>query len=646
EYATKDEDKKELESLFGYRNNEAFGFIKQFSFALYEFAVGEDGHTAKYARWEPIWHHSWEPAKLIESYEWKEAGQGEVDLANVDWENNPVIALPDGAEVRLTPYAQIPRAKPVAGSTFRAAVADEARQADLISKAEEVIRKQFTWDGQQLLLWPDILTATKDFEGFHRAWLEKNPSFNISSSSPLHPEADFGRVAVLILAAGIGSRLWPASRKGFPKQLRCFDDTGISMLQRTVDRVLPFTGSRERIFVSTTLQLQEQVREQLCGRIPIENILTMPVTRETSIGIGNAAVRIKKILATQSIRSPTLVVLPSDHVISQPDKFRAYLEEAVAVAQSGPHIVTLGIKPTHHSTEFGYIRRGDKLPIASNTHQGLGFSEKPPYPVRPQTPAEILKKHLEKYPAPDLLPTGLIAQELIQDGAVWNGGMFIYDLETILAAFRLHAPAISQGLEDIHQAIGSPNEEGVISEVFNRPSFVNAKSVDFVVMEHLSLDTPQALACVGAEDIGWNDVGNWDAFVEDPDADGNSIIQGKERILLQNTRRCIIFAYQGQQVELRDVRDLIVVCFPDASLVINRAETQAIKDIFKTLEDNPDPLLRKYVEEAIVSQPLPHTILLNSQDSRALSEYGILAAAGLINTQVIKKFSFSIIVSY
>src|SRR3989338_10551308 len=132
------------------------------------------------------------------------------------------------------------------------------------------------------------------------------------------------------------------------------------------------------------------------------------------------------------------------------------------------------------------------------------------------------------------------------------------------------------------------------------------------------------LACVEADGIGWNDVGNWGAFIDNPDAQGNSIIQGKERISLTNTKDCIILASEGEHIEVGNANDLIVVSFPDASLVMSKAKSQKIKDIFDVLEKNPDPRLRLYVEQAGLEGDFPHTILIESQDSQVYSDYGVL----------------------
>ena len=163
EAATSAEDKAELLSLFGEFDESPFGFIKQFSLGVYEFEVQADGRTAKYTKRVPQWQHHWEPASLVESYEWEIIDSGEVDLSSVDWEGSPEIVMPDGTRVKLTSYTDVPRAVPSVGYTFKAVVADPARQADLIQKAREVIQKQFTWDGQQLLVWADVLAASNNF---------------------------------------------------------------------------------------------------------------------------------------------------------------------------------------------------------------------------------------------------------------------------------------------------------------------------------------------------------------------------------------------------------------------------------------------------------------------------------------------------
>ena len=638
EYAQNPEDKEELLDLYGKRDSKPSGFVKQFALAVYEFEVQEDGHTAKYTRWEPIWHHHWEPAKLVEEYEWKKTQTETVDLSEVDWDNNPTITLSDGTKLHPVSYKRIPRPKPTRGSTFKVAVADRERQKDLLIKAEEMIQKQFIWDGQQLLIWADILRGAKDFDEYHREWMKGHPLFSDSvpqkrTDSLKEIKCDLDRVAVLILAAGVGSRLWPASRKEYPKQLRCFNDTETSMIQRTVERVLKLVPA-ERIFISTTFKLAEQTKEQL-PQLPAENIIVMPIVRETSIGIGNAAIRIKKALEKQGIPQSTMVVLPSDHEIEEPDKFFAYLKEAIAVAQLGEHIVTLGITPTYNATGYGHIlTEAAKLAGTSNTYLGLGFKEKPPYPVRPRFRHEIQEKHKGTY-SPGTIPADMVAEELTQKGAVWNAGMFICQIDTLLAAFKEHIPQIYKGLMDIYNALGRLEEEEVALDVFATKEFEYAKSIDFEIMEKLSPEGKQKLATVKAEDIGWNDVGAWDAVGGKKDADNNTIIQSIDNVILTNTRNCIIFAAEGEKIEVRGVENLIIISFPDVSLVMDKARAQDAKMVFAALEQQPE--MSAYVDKKRVLKPLIHTNLFDTRDSPIESEYGLITTVGINKVSIYKE---------
>jgi uridine kinase len=161
EYVTDPEDKGELLHFFE-------EFTKQFTLALYEFTVNSDGITATFTKKKPIWQRTWFPSRIKESFSWEELETGVVDLSNVDWQQNPVITLPDGTEIALISTARIPRDVPQAGSSFKAVAAVDEFEEEFFSKVEEFIVKQFIWDGQQLVVWPDMLEAGDIAEHLYR----------------------------------------------------------------------------------------------------------------------------------------------------------------------------------------------------------------------------------------------------------------------------------------------------------------------------------------------------------------------------------------------------------------------------------------------------------------------------------------------
>jgi len=632
EYA-QGEDQQELRSIFGLLDDSPFGYIKQFSLAVYEFKVTEDGHTAICTKYEPVWEHNWEPAKLVESYKWIKSNAETVDLIEVNWDNNPVIRLKDGTELRPVSYKEIPRARPTKpGSSFMVTMADEKRQKDLITKAQEVIQKQFTWDGQQLLIWPDILKSTIGFDKFHEEWINKHPYTYAQFTYNLE------KTVVLIPAAGTGSRLWPFSRKERPKQFCSFDNTGKTMIQNTVERaakLIPY----DRIFVSTTPQLEKLAREQL-PQLPPENIIVMPLTneaRETSIGIGNAAVRMKKMLKGKGIPSATMVVLPSDQEIVNTDAFVQYLKEAISVAQQSEkkYITTLGIKPTNNATGYGYITTDEKpMPGYIGALAGLGFKEKPSYPVRPTSMDGLLEKHQEKY-IPETIPNDWVAEELIAKGAVWNAGMFIVDIDNLLGAFEKYAPNIYKGLIDIYSALDTAQEFQIALDVFNSPTFVKAKSIDFEIMEKLGQESNYQLATVKADNIGWDDIGSWIAAVKSVEKDANdNIIAGEGSVNAINCKNCIFYSAKGEVIHADGLENLIIVSFPDASIAMEISREQDVKLIVQALQKRLD--LVGFINTQLVKNPSKHTEIIDAQDTDAVTTYGVIGVVGVTELNIHK----------
>jgi mannose-1-phosphate guanylyltransferase len=339
----------------------------------------------------------------------------------------------------------------------------------------------------------------------------------------------------IIMAGGQGTRLWPQSREQKPKQLWEILN-GKSMLQDTVERVLPVI-SPQHILAITGERLSDQIRTQI-PQLPSRNIILEPVGRSTAPCVGLAALYINN-------PDACMVVLASDHVIRDQKEFRRILSIAVDVASQGENLVTFGIKPTGPETGFGYIQRGEEL--ESEVYTVLRFTEKPDYPT---------------------------AQRFIASGEYyWNSGMFVWKISTLMTMIERYLPDLYQGLMNIKPAIGSPDEQHVIAEVFDE---LESISIDYGIME--KADTTYVVP----GDFGWNDVGSWAALPEvwGVDQEGNTC---KGNILTLDSHGNIVYNSDGLAA-LVGIENVIVVKVEDILLVCAKDQAQKVREIVDTLK--------------------------------------------------------------
>ncbi len=337
----------------------------------------------------------------------------------------------------------------------------------------------------------------------------------------------------LIMAGGSGTRLWPHSRSGRPKQFLRLNGE-VTMLQETVRRVLPLIPY-ERVYVVTGAAYADLVREQL-PELPQANLLLEPSGRGTAPAIGLGALHIRR-------RDPgaVMAVLSADHGIERPALFRQQLAVGAAMAEQG-FLVTLGIKPSGPATSYGYIECGD-LVYADDGQQAFQ-----------------VKRFVEK-------PDQTRAEAYIASGAFfWNAGMFVWSAERILRELARFEPALSQGLSVIDDHLSTHNAQAVLEHVW--PDMPNI-AIDVAVMERTER------AVVIPADIGWSDVGDWAALAEilPQDGAGNAVVGNALSI---DTRNTLIYG-NGRLVATIGVEDLVIVDTHDVLLICPRARAQDVK---------------------------------------------------------------------
>ncbi len=339
---------------------------------------------------------------------------------------------------------------------------------------------------------------------------------------------------VVIMAGGKGERLWPLSLENKPKQLLDFDGQG-SLLCKTVERCLKLTAA-DNIYIVVSQAIADEVSAQLPG---IKNIVAEPVGRNTAPCIAYMAGVIAK-------RDPegSMAVFPSDHLIADEDAFVASLEFATRSLNEFPdYLLTLGIVPTHAETGYGYIAPRQEL----NSDNGF-------------TLRHVTAFH-EK-------PDAIKAAEYIESGYLWNAGMFVFKLESILKNFAQHLPELYRLLLE---SLSRPNG---IDYFF---SSVESISIDYGIMERSDR------VGVIPVDFGWDDIGSWDALgaVLDGDAAGN-VARGD--VMIEDSSNNVCFG-ADKKIVLLGVDDLVVVEGPDAILVCPRSRAQDVSGIAKRVKD-------------------------------------------------------------
>lgn len=343
----------------------------------------------------------------------------------------------------------------------------------------------------------------------------------------------------LIMAGGRGERFWPKSRKNMPKQFLSLTDDGKTMIQLTVERIAPMVRL-EDVYIATNKDYKTLVLEQLPG-LPEENILCEPIGRNTAPCIGLGAMHVAK-----KYDDAMMFVLPSDHLIKFNKMFLQTLKDACEVAENDDHLVTIGIAPDYPETGYGYIKFDSHI-TEGRAYKVDRFVEKPNL----ETAKEYLAS--EEY--------------------LWNSGMFIWKVSSILKNMREFMPETHDALKRIQEAIGTDQEEAVLEkEFFAIPS----QSIDYGIMEK----TKDIYILPGT--FGWDDVGSWLAVerIKKTNEFGN-VVNGN--IITVNTSNCVI---QGGNKLIATVglEDMIVVDTDDATLICSKDHAGDIKKVLENLK--------------------------------------------------------------
>ena len=342
---------------------------------------------------------------------------------------------------------------------------------------------------------------------------------------------------LVIMAGGVGSRFWPMSTADKPKQFIDVLGIGKSLLQLTVERFETIVDP-QNVWVVTNRNYAEVVAEQLPD-MPSDHILCEPCRRNTAPCIAYVSWRIKS-------RDPkaNIVVSPSDHVVMNVQEFRRVVTSCLKFTGESDAIVTLGMRPTRPETGYGYIEAN--LSARSLRNKEIfrvdSFREKPDL--------DTAKRYIAK------------------NNYLWNAGIFIWNVSTIVNAFRIYQPNMAKIFESLLPVYGTPEEQQKIDEKF--PECDNI-SVDYAIMEKAD----EIFVCPA--DFGWSDLGTWGSLHQQSKRDlyGNACIGPDINVF--ETNNCIIHTTQEKKVVIQGLDGFIVAENDDTLLICKISEEQRIK---------------------------------------------------------------------
>jgi len=350
----------------------------------------------------------------------------------------------------------------------------------------------------------------------------------------------------VIMAGGVGSRFWPASREEMPKQFLDILNIGKSLIRLTFERAIKVIPV-ENILIATNKQYKDLVLEHL-PELTADQVLLEPSRNNTAPCIAYAALRIKS-------RNPdgVFAVLPSDAVILYEEVFVHKMMQAFEFAASRKAIVTLGINPSRPDTRYGYIKKlegKDPEIEAQGIFEVVRFTEKP-----------------DEETAIKYLSTGEY---------VWNAGIFIWSVKTVLQSFDDNAPDIIKVLNQQPEKFNSPAEQDYIDLVYPMTESI---SVDYALLER-----SDCVYTIPAE-LGWSDLGTWNSLHDylEKDEHGNVIQANKH--FIENVSDSLIRATKERTVVIKGLEDFIVVDEPGALLIYPKNQEQEIKAVVKKLNE-------------------------------------------------------------
>jgi mannose-1-phosphate guanylyltransferase len=348
---------------------------------------------------------------------------------------------------------------------------------------------------------------------------------------------------VAIMAGGIGSRFWPKSRTTYPKQFLDILNTGKSLIRWTYERYAAFIPN-ENIYIVTSDEYVSIVHEQL-PELPIENILAEPSRKNTAPCVAYISYKL-----LQKDPEAALIVAPSDHMILDTDAFKIITSKALDFVTQIKSLVTLGIKPTHPNTGYGYIQH-EALAAGDGIYKVKTFTEKP---------------NLE------------LAKTFLSSGDfLWNAGIFVWQVKNVMKAFEKYQPEMYELFDNEKENFNTPNEKDAINRIY--PLCTNV-SIDFAIMEKADN------VFVIPSSFGWSDLGTWNSAYDNLDKDylGNAV--ASENVIVIDATRCMVSAPHDKLVLIQGLDDCIIVDTKDVLMICKKEKEQAIKEYVAEVKRN------------------------------------------------------------
>jgi len=348
---------------------------------------------------------------------------------------------------------------------------------------------------------------------------------------------------VAIMAGGIGSRFWPVSRMAYPKQFLDILGTGRTLIQGTFDRFAKFIPV-SNIYIVTSEEYRHIVAEQLPD-IPAENILCEPSRKNTAPCIAYISF---KLAALNPLGS--LICAPADHIILDDTAFCKVCLEAMDFVVKHRALITLGIKPSHPNTGYGYIQF-EQQPVSDNVFQVKTFTEKP---------------NLE------------IAKTFLQSGDfLWNAGIFVWQTKNIVEAFEKYLPEMAELFVAESEHFNTPGEKEAVGRIY--PQCTNI-SIDYGIME--KADNVYIIP----SSFGWSDLGTWNSAYDNMEHDYLGNAAAGRQIMVIDSTRCMVHVPKDKLVVLQGLDDFIIVDTKDVLLICKKEKEQEIKEYVAEVKRN------------------------------------------------------------
>ena len=342
---------------------------------------------------------------------------------------------------------------------------------------------------------------------------------------------------LVIMAGGVGSRFWPMSTQECPKQFIDVLGTGKTLLQLTVERFGTLIAP-ENIWVVTNEKYADIVARQLPD-MPQGNILCEPCRRNTAPCIAYISWRIKS-------RDPkaNIVVTPSDHIVMNVQEFQRVVSQCMKFTSDTDAIVTLGMKPNRPETGYGYIQAN----LSANSLRNKEVFRVDSFREKPDL--ETAKRYIK------------------QNNYFWNAGIFIWNVNTIVNAFRMYQPTMAKIFESMLPVYGTEREQELINQRFPECESI---SVDYAIMEKAE----EIFVCPA--DFGWSDLGTWGSLHQQSHKDLYGNVTIGQDINLFESHNCIVHTTQEKRVVVQGLDGYIVAENNDTLLICKLSEEQRIK---------------------------------------------------------------------